>query len=209
MQTNGGQYCRRCLGSGAVLGVEESVPLRSPASAGAAAIFLLSASCGARQAAGSSPINSEGDCFRAGPAGGGCRLEGRGQRPPPPHHFPGYAGLEGKGNRGHPDFTRLRAAPVPRGQDAAKRDSPQQVRPREPRVGRGRLGVAARGCGASDSEGVRNLVGRVVSWRNCWLAGLAQGVERRFGTEVVAQILSMEGAQVVSLYVAFSSVVRS
>lgn len=146
------------------------------------------------------------------PARRGGLLPGgpRAAAPDPPLHFPGYAGLEGKGNRGHPDFPRLRAAPVPRGQDAAKRDSPQQVRPRERRVGRGRLRVAARGCGASDSEGVRDRVGRVVvPWRNCWLAGLAQGVERRFGTEAVAQILNMEGAQVVSLYVVSSSVVRS
>ncbi|XP_028342547.1 uncharacterized protein [Physeter macrocephalus] len=51
----------------------------------------------------------------------------RATAPDPPPYFPGYAGLEGKGNRGHPDFPRLRAAPVPRGQDAAKRDSPQQA----------------------------------------------------------------------------------
>lgn len=52
----------------------------------------------------------------------GCRLEGKGISAPP--HFLGYAGPGGKGNRGHPDFPRLRAAPVPHGQDAAKRDSP-------------------------------------------------------------------------------------
>lgn len=69
------------------------------------------------------------DCFRAGRARGvgvvACRAKGNG--PPPLPYFPGYAGPGGKGNRGHPDFTRLRAAPVPRGQDAAKRDSPQQA----------------------------------------------------------------------------------
>ena len=85
LQTNGGQYWRRCLGSGAILGFEEPVPFRSPASAEAAAIFSLSASCGARQAAGSSPRNSGGDCFRASPAGWvvAWRAEGSGPRPPP------------------------------------------------------------------------------------------------------------------------------
>lgn len=56
--------------------------------------------------------------------GGGCRLEGKGSGPP---YFPGYAGPGGKGNGGHPDLERLSAVPVPRGQDAAKRDSPQQI----------------------------------------------------------------------------------
>lgn len=111
--------------------------------------------------------------------GGGCRLEDQGQRPP---HFPGYAGPGGKGNRGHPDFPRLRAAPGPRGQDAAKRDTPQQVRPREARAGRGRWEAAARGCGTLGSERVRNRFGRVpIGWRDCWLSGLAGRAERRFG----------------------------
>lgn len=72
-------------GIGGRPGVEEPVPFRSPASAEAAAIFSLSASCGARQAAGSSPKNSRGDCFRASPAGWvvAWRAEGNGPRPPP------------------------------------------------------------------------------------------------------------------------------
>lgn len=80
---------------------------------------------------------------------GGCRLEGKGSGPP---YFPGYAGPGGKGNRGHPDLPRLSAAPVPRGQDAAKRNSPQ-VRRRERD---GDVGGLWHGGEGSGSEGIQN-----------------------------------------------------
>lgn len=180
-----------------------------PASAEAAAIFSLSASRGARQAAGSSPRSSGEDCFRAGPTGAGVvdwRAKGRG---PPPPHFPGYAGAGGKGNRGHPDFPRLRAAPVPRGQDAAKRDSPQQVGSRDPRVGRCwglRHGDVERRVRREDGTD-SGLV--AIPWRDCWLLGSRRGLGDGFGTVVEGQVLRMEGVQVVHLYVTFLAVVQS
>lgn len=95
-----------------------------------------------------------------GRGGGGCRLEGKGSGPP---YFPGYAGPGGEGNRGHPDLPRLSAAPVPRGQDAAKRNSPQvRRRERDGDVGGCGTGVRGRVRGEYGTDGRAAL-----PWRDC------------------------------------------
>lgn len=102
---------------------------------------------------------------------GGCRLAGRGPLP-----LPGYAGPGNWGNRGHPpDLPRLRAAPVPRGQDAAKRDS-SQVRLRA-RVWEGALRSGARG---SAGHGTGLGAARCCSVARLLALGSRRGLSGRF-----------------------------
>lgn len=111
--------------------------------------------------------------------GGGCRLEGKGSGPP---YFPGYAGPGGKGNGGHPDLERLSAVPVPRGQDAAKRDSPQQVRGRELEGDVG--GLQHGGEARRVRRECRTDSGALLFGGATVDSGLAEGLSGGFGAEV-------------------------